>query len=106
MPERYRLLCSRAVFLSHAIEAKLSLYLGILLHMALEGDPTRETPRKPGGGAPDHHLARSAKLDGCFWKDAHGGILRDEIRYPIVCHVILVCPLCPLCHIITHGCIY
>merc|ERR1719416_343808 len=39
-PERYRLLCSRAVFLSHAIEAKLSLYLGMLLRETPRGRPT------------------------------------------------------------------
>jgi len=61
-------------------------------HVA-EGDPTRETHCKPGGGAPDHHRACSAESDGFFWKDApelegimqgcmhagmHGGVLRDE----------------------------
>lgn len=45
-PERYRLLCSRAVFLSHAIEAKLSLYLGMLLRETPRGRPTAS----PGAG--------------------------------------------------------
>jgi len=49
-PEQHQMLTARAKFLSQTVQAEPGLYRSILLHMALE----RETPRKPGGGAPDH----------------------------------------------------
>lgn len=55
-PEQDQFLTSRAQFLSQTIESEPGLYRAILLHMALE----RETPRKPGGGAPDHKSANKS----------------------------------------------
>ena len=54
-PEQHQMLTARAKFLSQTVQAEPGLYRSILLHMALE----RESPRKPGGGAPDHKSSKS-----------------------------------------------
>lgn len=59
-PEQDRILTSRALSLSRAIEADPELYRAILLHMALG----RETPRKKGGGAPDHKGGNASQESG------------------------------------------
>jgi len=57
-PQQEQELTSRAIFTCQTIEDEPALYRALLLHMALE----RETPRKPGGGAPDHYYY--GKVDG------------------------------------------